>query len=171
MSAGTVDVYQPVERQRVIRLRPARIAHVLGTAVPTAEAQTILTRLGCEVEDQGGDLRVTVPTFRADLEREIDLIEEVARIHGLDRLPSTIPARRVGRGGLNQVQQALRRVEDLMVGAGLAQVITYSFADEKWCDRLRLAPADQRRNAVRITNPLSADQALLRTMLLPGLLE
>ena len=79
------------------------------------------------------------------LEREIDLIEEVARVHGFDQIPSTLPARRSGHGGLHPSQAALRRVEDLLVGAGLSQVITYSFGDEKWPERLRLQADDRRR--------------------------
>ncbi|MGB9881028.1 MAG: phenylalanine--tRNA ligase subunit beta, partial [Anaerolineae bacterium] len=122
-----------------------------------------------EVKDAGHFL-VIPPTFRADLEREIDLIEEVARIHGLDRIPSTVPGRRQGRGGLTSRQKAIRLVDDTLAGAGLYQVITYSFIDEKWPERLRLAPSDPRRAVVRLANPLSADQVVLRTMLLPGLL-
>ena len=111
------------------------------------------------------------PSFRADLAREIDLIEEVARVYGLDRIPSTLPPRRVGRGGLDRAQSARRLVEDLLTGAGLTQVINYSFGDDKWPGLLRLAEADARRRMVVVTNPLSLDQAFMRTMLLPGLLE
>jgi phenylalanyl-tRNA synthetase beta chain len=95
----------------------------------------------------------------------------VARIHGLDRIPSTLPPRRVGRGGLDRFQAARRTVEDLLAGSGLTQVINYSFGDDKWPRLLRLSPDDPRSEAVRLTNPLSLDQAFMRTMLLPGLLE
>lgn len=170
VSAGTVDVRTPPRPKRVLGLRPARVEHVLGTSVPRPEMSAILTSLGCEVSASGEDYRVTVPTFRADLEREIDLIEEVARIHGLQNIPSTLPARRSGWGGLTPLQSRMRKVEDLLTGAGLFQVIPYSFVDESWADRLRLASDDRRRVMVRIANPLSSDQAAMRTMLLPGLL-
>ena len=114
---------------------------------PTAEMEEILTTVGLRGQPRAeSDLTVAVPTFRADLEREIDLIEEIARVHGLDRVPSTLPARRSGRGGLSADQTRLRRVEDLLVGAGLSQVITYSFADERWPERLRLAGDDLAAN-------------------------
>jgi phenylalanyl-tRNA synthetase beta chain len=170
VSAGTVDVRTPPRPKRVLRLRPTRVERVLGTTVDELEMSSILTSLGCEIAASGEDHLVTVPTFRADLEREIDLIEEVARVHGLQNIPSTLPARRSGWGGLTPAQARMRKLEDLLVGAGLCQVIPYSFADEQWADRLRLDSEDRRRATVSITNPLSGDQAAMRTMLLPGLL-
>jgi len=171
VSVGTIDVRVPLPSEKAIKLRPARVEDILGAAVSTAEVAAILARLGCNAAECGEDILVTVPTFRGDLEREIDLIEEIARIHGLDQIPSTLPARREGMGGLDRQQAGRRRVEDLLAGAGLTQVINYSFADDKWQDRLRLDPGDPRRTTVQITNPLSNDQAFMRTMLLPGLLE
>jgi phenylalanyl-tRNA synthetase beta chain len=171
VSVGTVDVRTDPVPQTVLRLRPERVAVVLGTTIPASEIGAILSRLGCEVRERGAELEVKVPSFRADLNREIDLVEEVARIHGLDRIPSTLPSRRSGRGHLDREQTARRVVEDLLGGAGLWQVITYSFGDDKWPRLLRLSPDDPRRRAVRLSNPLSLDQAFMRTMLLPGLLE
>jgi phenylalanyl-tRNA synthetase beta chain len=171
VSVGTIDARTAQRPESVLKLRLARIEQVLGAAVPMAEVTGLLARLGCEVSECGEDTMVAVPSFRADLEREIDLIEEIARIHGLDRIPSALPARRSGRGGLSKAQAGKRQIEDLLVGAGLAQVITYSFGDDKWPDWLRLAADDRRRTGVEISNPLSVDQAVMRTMLLPGLLD
>ena len=171
VSVGTIDVRIDPRPQTTLTLRPGRVAAVLGADVPLCEITGILTRLGCAVATAGADLTVDVPSFRADLVREIDLIEEVARVYGLDRIPSTMPSRRVGRGGLSRVQTARRKVEDLLTGSGLAQVINYSFGDDKWPDILRLAGDDSRRRMVTVANPLSMDQARMRTTLLPGLLE
>ena len=171
VSVGTIDVRTARRPESVLNVRPARIEHVLGAPVPTAEVTALLARLGCDVSEYGEDILVEVPSFRPDLEREIDLIEEIARIYGLHRIPSTLPARRSGSGGLSRAQAGRRQIEDLLAGAGLAQVITYSFGDEKWPDRLRLASHDRRRQCVEISNPLSVDQAVMRTMLLPGLLD
>ena len=171
VSVGTIDVRVPPKPKTVLTLRPERVAAVMGTNVPLDETTDILTRLGCTVVVAGPDLTVEVPSFRADLEREIDLIEEVARVFGLDRVPSTLPGRRAGRGGLSRAQTARRRVEDVLAGAGLNQVIDYSFGDDKWPGLLRLADDDPRRRMVPISNPLSLDQAFMRTTLLPGLLE
>jgi phenylalanyl-tRNA synthetase beta chain len=170
VSAGTVDVRTPAMQKTVLKLRDSRIEQVLGITTPVDETETTLRRLGCEVTRDGQGYKVEVPSFRADLEREIDLIEEVVRIHGLDGIPQTLPARRSGRGGLNRRQACMRRIEDLLEGAGLVQVLNYSFTDQRWPDTLRLEGGDPRRKGVTITNPLSADQSVMRTMLLPGLL-
>jgi phenylalanyl-tRNA synthetase beta chain len=171
VSVGTIDVRVDPRPRTVLKLRPERVAAVLGADVPADDMGDILYRLGCSVGTEGPDLVVDVPSFRADLGREIDLIEEVARVHGLDRIPSTLPPRRVGKGGLDRAQTARRLVEDVLVGAGLTQVINYSFGDDKWPGLLRLGTDDRRREMVRVANPLSLDQAFMRTMLLPGLLE
>jgi phenylalanyl-tRNA synthetase beta chain len=177
VAAGTVDVLAEEVGPWVVSLRPARVDTVLGEAVGAPAMASILERLGCGVASggegpEGEPLRfdVTVPTFRADLQREIDLIEEVARIYGVDRLPATMPARR-GRGGLTPAQRCVREVEDLLRGVGLSEVITYAFTDPSWLGRLRLHPDDDRLDPVTLANPLSADQSVMRTMLLPGLLD
>ena len=109
VSAGTVDVRTAPRPQTVLSLRSSQVERVLGLAVPADETAGILARLGCA----GGAAARTnspspCPSFRRDLEREIDLIEEIARVHGLEQIPSTLPSRRVGRGGLDR-RQALRR--------------------------------------------------------------
>jgi phenylalanyl-tRNA synthetase beta chain len=172
VSVGTIDVKAKDVLPWEVRLRPGRVHAVLGQEILASEVESILGRLGCNVEDCGeDDLCVTVPTFRRDLEREIDLVEEVARIHGLDQLPSTLPGRPEGRGGLSVDQSRLRTLEDVWVGAGLNQVITYSFTEPGTHDKLRLADDDARRRVVGILNPLSGDQSVMRTLLLPGLLS
>ena len=132
VSQGTVDVRTPPRARTVLNLRPSRVERILGLDVPADEIAAILTRLGCTVSSGNVGLEVIVPEFRQDLEREIDLIEEIARVHGLERIPSTLPARSAGRGGLNRRQSLQRHIEDLLAGSGLAQAITYSFGDECW---------------------------------------
>lgn len=173
VSRGTVDVLAAEKNPWTLSLRPHRVAQILGADVLTSEIETILGALGCDVaEDPHDDQRllVTVPTFRSDLEREIDLVEEVARIHGLDQLPSTLPPRTEGRGGLTEAQKARRHLADVLTGAGLDEVVTYSFVEPGWLDSLRLDAADPRRDVISLANPLSLDQSVMRTMLLPGLL-
>lgn len=173
VSEGTLDALAAPTEPWVLTLRPHRVAEILGADVPTSEIESILGNLGCDVDEDPSDdqrLLVTVPTLRSDLEREIDLVEEVARVHGLDKLPSTLPPRTEGRGGLTSAQQAARTVADLMVGAGLDEVLTYSFVEPGWLDKLRLDADDPRRAPIPLANPLSQDQSVMRTMLLPGLL-
>ncbi|MCZ7662087.1 MAG: phenylalanine--tRNA ligase subunit beta [Thermoleophilia bacterium] len=170
VSSGTVDVLAEPAYPWDLPLRPARVEAILGKAIDQAEMRAILTSLGCAVVESDGLLLVTVPTFRRDLEREIDLIEEVARIHGLGNLPSTQPMRPEGRGGLTPDQRLRRLMTDTLQGAGLNEVVSYSFIDPEWLVRLRLPEDAAARQPVILANPLSADQSVMRTTLLPGLL-
>lgn len=111
-------------------------------------------------------LAVTVPTFRRDLTREADLIEEVGRLVGLDRVPETLPAT-ASSGGLTEEQKELRLLRRVLADLGLAEAITYPFGPDRWHEDLGLEPA----KAVRIANPLSEEAANLRASLLPGLLD
>jgi phenylalanyl-tRNA synthetase beta chain len=139
----------------VTRLRPERTSALAGLEIPLTEQRRILERLGFEVEERAG--LVTVPTWRArDVTREVDLIEEVVRIHGLEKVPFTLPRRREMFGRLT-VEQRLRRVcEDVLAGAGVSEAYTTSFAPD---------------GTVPIVNPMNAAQAALRTTLLDGLVE
>jgi phenylalanyl-tRNA synthetase beta chain len=151
------DVHVGLPERPVVRLRPERADRMIGLAVDLAEQRGILERLGCEVSD-GFD--VTVPTWRArDLTREIDLIEEVARVV-LERLPKTMPLRRHVAGHLTKEQRLRRALEDVLVGAGFFEAYTWS-----------LVADDPDTNALRLPSPLGADQAILRTTLLHGLVE
>lgn len=115
---------------------------------------------------------MTVPPLRRDdVTREIDLIEEVARIDGLERLPATLPARRGAAGRLTHSQLVRRAAEDALAGRGLHEVVGWSFADPALLDRL-LLPADHPlRNVLRIENPLSEDQSIMRPTILGSLLD
>ncbi|MEA2373928.1 MAG: phenylalanyl-tRNA synthetase beta chain, partial [Thermoleophilaceae bacterium] len=153
---------------RVVTLRPARVAALLGAEVPVAEIHAILGRLGFGVADGGGALSVTVPPWRfADVEREADLIEEVGRVYGLDRLPITLPARRRAVGRLTPAQRLRRRLEDALRDRGLSEVVSYSFTAPATLARLRLDGPDP----IALANPLSEDQSVMRPLLLPGLLD
>jgi phenylalanyl-tRNA synthetase beta chain len=109
---------------------------------------------------------VTVPSFRdADVQREADLIEEIARVHGVDRLPTSLPARRRAVGRLTPAQQLRRRLEDAMRDRGLLETVSYSFTSPATLARLRVEPA------IALANPLSEDQSVMRPLVLPGLLD
>jgi phenylalanyl-tRNA synthetase beta chain len=115
---------------------------------------------------------VTVPHFRRnDVYREADLIEEVARIDGLDKLPTTLPKRRKAAGRLSREQRLRRRAVDALVGRGLHEIVGWSFTDEGVADRLRLDAGDHRRRFVKLENPMSEQQAVMRTTLLGSLLD
>jgi phenylalanyl-tRNA synthetase beta chain len=162
----------PGPEPATLRLREARVGRLLGISVPRAEQAELLERLELGVAEAPDGLDVRVPPFRRnDLTREADLIEEVARLHGLEDLPATLPSRRGATGVLSREQRLRRRAEDVLVGRGLHEAVGWSFTDPGVDERLRLPPGDLRRAHVVIENPMSADESVLRTTLLGSLLD
>ena len=154
---GHADVHDGLPERPVVRLRPERASRLIGLDVSPDEQRATLGGFGFEISD---DWDVTVPTWRArDVSREIDLIEEVARPL-LDRIPLTMPLRRHVHGRLTKDQRLRRLVEDALVGAGLSEAYTWS-----------LVATDPSPDAIRLPNPMTSDQAILRTTIVPGLVE
>jgi phenylalanyl-tRNA synthetase beta chain len=163
---GTIDVGGPGPAPVTLRLRDARTERLLGAAVPRADAARILSGLGFGVAEADDGLDVTVPHWRrGDVEREADLIEEVARVWGLDRIPVTLPSRRGAVGRLAPEQRVRRRAEDALMGAGLSEAVGWSFTAPDVERRLGLGG-----DAVALENPMSEDQSVMRRMLLGSLL-
>jgi phenylalanyl-tRNA synthetase beta chain len=168
MVPGTVDEYPSPAAPRVVHLRTARVEKLLGMSVPEQETRSILERLGFGVEGTGDGFDARVPYWRdGDVQREADLVEEVARIHGVDKLPRTLPARRRAVGRLTPTQRVRRRVEDALRDRGLSEVVAYSYTAPETLDRLRLGDVP----LLRLANPMSEDQSVMRPLLLPGLLD
>src|SRR4051812_23492090 len=168
MVPGTVDEYPRPAAPRTVRLRTARVERLLGMAVPEPEIEAILERLGFQAAPADGGFEVTVPYWRdADVQREADLVEEVARIHGLDKLPRTLPARRQAVGRLTPAQRVRRRIEDALRDRGVSEVVAYSFTAPQAIEDLRLGDVP----LLRLANPMSEDQSVMRPLLLPGLLD
>jgi phenylalanyl-tRNA synthetase beta chain len=163
---GTIDIGGPGPEAAKLTLRDEKVTRLLGTAVPPGEQAEILERLEFGVIDHGDGLEVTVPPFRRnDVTREVDLIEEVARLWGLEKLPATIPDS--GRSARLTVEQKLRRrAGDALVGAGFSEAIGWSFQSPETERRLRLDVP-----AVRLRNPLSEELSEMRTTLLGSLLN
>ncbi|WP_435741274.1 phenylalanine--tRNA ligase subunit beta [Nocardioides sp. SYSU DS0663] len=145
-------------------------ARVTGIEVPPATTVQHLTAVGCAVEGTGDVLTVTVPPWRPDLTDPFDLVEEVARVVGYDRVPSVLPTPRAGRG-LTREQRLRRRVGRTLAGAGCVEVLTFPFVGEAALDALGLDADDPRRRTTRLANPLSAEEPAYTTTLLPGLLK
>jgi phenylalanyl-tRNA synthetase beta chain len=153
---GHVDVQEGLPERPVIRFRPERADELIGLATPPADQVGWLERLG--FERRGED--IVVPTWRArEVTREVDVVEEVAR-ERLEHVPFTLPARREMFGALTPMQRLRRRVEDVLVGLGLTETYTPSLRAE-----------DANSNAWRLPEPISAEFAVLRTRLLPSLVE
>jgi len=141
--------------------------------IEQADQVAYLERLGFGVNVDGEDLLVEVPPDRHyDVTREADLIEEVARVHGIDRhLPSTLPGSSGQAGGLRRDQRLRRRAEDSLRDLGFDEIVGWSFTDPGEAERLRIPADDLRANGVKISNPLSEDQSVMRTSLLGSLLS
>jgi phenylalanyl-tRNA synthetase beta chain len=172
LAPGTIDVGGPGPPPAVIRLREARVTALLGRAIPRSRQAEILRALQFGVQDAPDGLDVSVPAFRRnDVYREADLVEEVARIDGLEKLPATLPKRRGSAGRLTTAQRLRRRAVDALVGRGLYETVGWSFTEPGLADRLRLAPDDPRRAFVVLENPMSEEHSVLRTALAGSLLD
>jgi phenylalanyl-tRNA synthetase beta chain len=170
---GTIDVAAEIPALRQLTLRSDRVSGLLGMEISQADQAGYLERLGFGVKLAGADLEVEVPPDRHyDVTREIDLIEEVARVHGIDEhLPTTLPAVAGRVGGLSRAQRLRRRAEDGLRDLGFDQVVGWSFTDPGETERLRIPLDDLRSAAVRLSNPLSEEQSAMRTMVLGSLLD
>ncbi len=170
---GTIDVGKPPAEDVTIRLRDKRIVGLLGVNITRSESALHLQRLGFETAERPDGLDVTVPHWRRnDVTREADLVEEVARLHGVnDQLPATLPSRRGAVGVLTSEQRLRRRAEDVLTDRGLLEIVGWSFEAPGRDDLLRLPASDPRRKHVVISNPMSEDQSVLRTTLLGSLLD
>jgi len=169
--AGTLDNYPEPKAAPVISLRPDQVNKLLGFDIPAESIVEILKGLQLTVAEGVTPLSVTIPTFRVDLEREVDLIEEVARVHGLNNIPASLLPSTDPNRGLTPLQSLTRELRSIMTAAGFSEVVNYSFIGRAELDRLALPPAHPLAEAELITNPLSEDQALLRTTLITSLLR
>jgi phenylalanyl-tRNA synthetase beta chain len=170
---GTIDVAAEVPAPHNLTLRSGRVNGLLGMDISQDDQVAYLERLGFGVEAIGEDLDVEVPPDRHyDVNREIDLIEEVARVHGIDEhLPTTLPAVAGRVGGLSREQRLRRRTEDGLRDLGFDQVVGWSFTDPGETGRLRIPLDDLRSAAVLLSNPLSEEQSAMRTMVIGSLLD
>ncbi|HEX7370948.1 MAG TPA: phenylalanine--tRNA ligase subunit beta [Rhodanobacteraceae bacterium] len=153
-------------KRPLVHLRRARIARVLGIAVDDAKVESILTALGMSVEAQADGWRVAPPSRRFDIEREEDLVEEIARIHGYDAIPATLPA---GAPPAPRDDESILPVSKLsgeLAARGYHEAVCYAFVDPGLLETWQLEAG-----GVSLANPLSADLATMRTSLLPGLVN
>jgi phenylalanyl-tRNA synthetase beta chain len=162
---GSIDCYPIPIESRQITMRPARFASIMGYSIDTNEIRHSLKGLGMGVKGDDKTLEIVVPTFRPDIEREIDLIEEVARIQGLDKVRSSLP-RICCQVPKRPEFEATRRAVELLASLGLDQAINYSFVP---AELLAILHAD--KSVVNIANPLNAQRQTMRTTLVAGLLE
>jgi phenylalanyl-tRNA synthetase beta chain len=161
---GALDRYPTPPAEVTLTLRPGRVETLLGMPIPPAEIERHLTSLGLAVSGE----RVTVPSFRPDLEREVDLIEEIGRLHGYDDLPATLPASTSAPQPSGD--PLAERLRDLLTAAGMDEAITFGFTSRQKLAALRLPAEHPVMRPLELSNPMREEQAVLRTSLLPNLL-
>ena len=175
VASGMVDAYPVAIGRRRVTITAARCSQVLGLELGAAEISEKLTGIGLRCEwletRRDGAIDVEIPNFRPDLEREIDLIEEVARLIGYDRIPVTMPVTTLDCQKLPKHFALERQTRDRMAQLGYAEAINYAFFNPVCLDKLGLGAGDERRQCVQILNPLTEEHGSLRTTLVPSLLD
>ena len=164
---GVIDILNYVPHPTVLKLEPEKINGLLGTDVPAGEMVRILKSVNFQVE---GD-QVTVPSYRADVLRMADLAEEVARFYGYNNIPCTLMRGQTTQGGYNPAQQLENLLGSLCRTCGYSEIITYSFISPTYYDKIRWDANDERRQSFKILNPLGEDTSIMRTTVLPSMLE
>ena len=168
---GMIDIYPQPTAPAVVTASVERIAKRSGVAITGQEMADLLRRLHFEVTLEGDTLTATAPIFRQDIEQEADLCEEVLRLAGYDRIPSTLMRGEITPGGDSQTRLRQTKLARALNGLGYDEIINYSFFGQKQLDSLGLSSEDPRLNALRIRNPLGEDTALMRTTLIPDMLR
>lgn len=164
---GIIDEYPIKKQQLVLDFEPEKMNAFLGMDIPCDEMVEMLARLDFKVEND----KVYVPTYRGDIEGMADISEEVARIYGYDRIPTTLMKGEMVAGGKTNKQKLRDTVRNCLAANGLYEIITYSFIDPKENAMVRIPEDDSRSNFVRITNPLGAENSVMRTDMTSSLLK
>lgn len=168
---GIVDVYPHPWKSPEITLRTKRTNQILGTNFTTEEIKSLINKLDFTVVEEDEDsIRYLIPSYRQDITREIDLIEEVARLYGYNNIPLTLPKSEMSPEQKTPLQALHDTVVDQAAALGLREIVSYSFINPQSFDKLNLPEEHPWRQVVRIANPLTEEQSVMRTSLLPGLL-
>ena len=164
---GTIDILNYVPQPRVLKLEPGRINGLLGTDIAENEMAAILKKLDFQLEGN----QVTVPSWRGDVIGMADLAEEVARFHGYNNIPTTLMRGQTTLGGFSEEEKLERQLGGMCRAMGYDEIITYSFISPACYDKIRWASDDPRRASFKILNPLGEDTSIMRTTVLPSMLE
>ncbi len=168
---GCIDVFPGKTNPKKIPFNPKRINKVLGTDISPNEMEDMLKYLGISIKTTNNNQKAIIPTFRLDMAEEADIIEEVGRMYGYDKLPITLPQGNVTYGKLSIHQKHINTIKDVLVNNGYSEIYTYSFMSEKAFDKIK-APYDSSvRKAINLQNPLTEEYSIMRTTLLPKMLE
>ncbi len=164
---GAIDILNFIPEPAVLHLEPEKINALLGTDISREEMVQILIKLGFGMD---GDL-VSIPSWRSDVHVMADLAEEVARFHGYDRIPCTLMRGQTTLGGCSSDQKLEDHLGLLCRSFGYDEIITFSFISPSYYDKIRWAEGNPRRQSFKILNPLGEDSSIMRTTILPSMLE
>lgn len=165
-----IDIYPNKKQKRKLSLRPQRVRSFLGADISNKMITKYLNSLEFEVEYDDVFV-VTIPTFRDDIEGEADLIEEVARLYGYENITSTLMDTTFTQGGKNTKQKLMDEAKELLIAQGMFEAYTYSFVSPSVYNKINLKAENPIRNAIKLLNPLGEEQSIMRTTLIPNMLE
>jgi phenylalanyl-tRNA synthetase beta chain len=166
-----IDVYPNPLRPHYVEVSAGRINKLLGVEIPAPRMREMLERLEMKVEEEKGSLRITVPTFRQDLRLDYDIAEEVARLYGYNNIPKTVMSGSWVLGTKTRKERVTDIVREVLCGCGLYEISTYSFESPAVFDRINLPEGHPLRKTVTIQNPLGEEYSIMRTTLLPAMLN
>jgi phenylalanyl-tRNA synthetase beta chain len=166
-----VDAYPIKHKPESIQIQYERINRILGTEISKEEMLDIMQRLRITTEARGDFFVVYPPAFRRDLKRECDIAEEISRLYGYDRIPVRVPRSPLSSSPTDKKMDAMKSIRDGMRESGFTEVINYSFLSPSSLDIIDIPEGDRRRNTIAIRNPLRKEDSLLRTTLVPSLIE
>lgn len=168
---GTIDVYNSVKEEGSITVDYNWINNFLGTSISKEEMKAALDLLDLKTIIDENNLVITIPTFRIDIAIKEDIAEEVARIYGYDKIPTTVFKVSTEREPKYKNELLSDKVIEIMIGSGINQSISYSFVSPKVFDKINIPTDSELRNVVKIKNPLGEDYSVMRTSTLPSIME
>jgi phenylalanyl-tRNA synthetase beta chain len=170
--SGKVDVYPKPFEPPKITVRVEKVNKILGTSITRDSMLDIMKRLGIEVlQEETESFTVAPPPYRRDMEREIDVVEEVARFHGYEKIPVTVPRIHISGEGTETRHEHVSTVKNSLMVEGFTEAVNYSFMNHKTLDMLSLGSEDMRRRTLTLRNPLNEEESGLRTTLVPSLIQ
>ena len=169
--SGRVDIYPEEEKPKIVSLRVSRVNQLLGGSFSAKQIQDLLSRLGMQITEPAETMQVNIPSFRPDLSREIDLIEEIARIDGFDKFDTVFPLAALRPVKITARQSIIKKAREVLCGAGFSETIHYSFIDNVYAEEFKTAFASEQDKVLTLNNPLSSENDTMRTSLLPGMLK
>ena len=166
---GVIDIHGTLPGKRELKLRPDKINAFLGADISTEFMVDTLRKLDFEVDTE--TMTVKAPTYRADVEAEADIAEEIVRIYGYNKIESTLMSGNITAGGKNARQSYTDSVKRILTAQGMYEILTYSFTNPNVFDRLRIEENSPLRNVITITNPLGEENSIMRTTTISSMLE